>query len=156
MGFGGWRLSGLKQDGFYFVIWAIVLPDVLNQTVFAWGWGLVWHVGRNGGLAGQGWAVLFGLDSSFSFSYGACGLVDRHLVLGALVMIFENGLLLSSRLYLLTSPSSGCAFLDLDRLSFGTLGINIIDSVTFPYVTPSVFVNMILTFHCFLTFSFHN
>ena len=71
-------------------------------------------------------------------------------------MIFENGLLLSSRLYLLTSPSSGCAFLDLDRLSFGTLGINIIDSVTFPYVTPSVFVNMILTFHCFLTFSFHN
>ena len=64
---------------------------------------MVWHVRRDGGMAawvaGMGclvwaWTVLF-------FSYGACGLVDCHLVLGGLVMIFENGLLLSSRLYLL-------------------------------------------------------
>ena len=89
-------MSGLKQDGFYFVILAIVLPDVLNQTVFAWGWGLAGLAFRT-----ERWAVLFGLDSSFSFSYGACGLVDCHLVLRALVMIFENGLLLSNRLYLL-------------------------------------------------------
>ena len=37
---GGWGLSVLKQDGLYFVIWAVVLPDVLNQTVLTWGWGL--------------------------------------------------------------------------------------------------------------------
>ena len=49
MGSRGWGLSGLKQDDLYFVIWAVVLPDVLNQTVFTWGWGLA-------GLAYQeGW-----------------------------------------------------------------------------------------------------
>ena len=102
MGSGGWGLSGLKQDGLYFVIWAVVLPDVLNLTVFTWGWELTGlAVGRDGGPGGVGWAVLFGLRQFFSFSYGACGLVDCHLVLGGLVMIFENGLFLSSRLYLL-------------------------------------------------------
>ena len=53
-------MSGLKQDGFCFVIWAVVLPDVLGQTVFTWGWGLTglacW---RDSVLGGQGWAVLF-------------------------------------------------------------------------------------------------
>ena len=63
MGSVGWGLSGLKQDGLRFVIWAVVLPDVLGQTVFAWGWGLA-------GLAfwaGQwpGWAVLFRLGLVF-------------------------------------------------------------------------------------------
>ena len=98
MGSGGWGLSGLKQDGLCFVIWAVVLPDVLNQTVFTWGWGLNGLACRAGRRPGwPGCAVLFGLGQPFSFSYGACGLVDCHLVLGGLVVIFENGLLLFSR-----------------------------------------------------------
>ena len=33
MGSGGWALSGLERDGLNFINWAVVLPDVLNQTV---------------------------------------------------------------------------------------------------------------------------
>ena len=35
-----WGLSRLKQDGLCFVIWVVVLPDVLGKTAFIWGWGL--------------------------------------------------------------------------------------------------------------------
>ena len=50
--------------------------------------------GMSSGTA-EGGAVLFGLGQLFSFSYGACGLVNCHLVVffggGGLVMIFEMG-----------------------------------------------------------------
>ena len=67
MGSGGWGLSELKQDGLYCVIWAVVLPDVLNQTVFTWGWeltGLACRAGRRPGWPRVGrlvwaWTVLF-------------------------------------------------------------------------------------------------
>ena len=71
-------------------------------------------------------------------------------------MIFEIGLLLSSGLYLLICLSCWAVPFWTYRLFFGTLCIDIIDSVIFPNITPSVFVNMILTFHCFLTLSFRN
>ena len=59
MGSGGWGLSWLEEDGLNFVNWAVVLPDVLDQTVSHFGWGpnglacravrliYVFHVGKS-------------------------------------------------------------------------------------------------------------
>ena len=83
---GGGGLFGLRQDGLYFVIWAVVLPDVLNRTVFTWRWrltGLACRAGRRPGWPRVGrlvwaWTVLFfflwGLWlGRLSFSFGGSG-----------------------------------------------------------------------------------
>ena len=99
----------------------------------------------------RGGLSCFSLDRSFC---RACGLVNHHLVFGGLVMIFENGLLLASRPYFVDlSPLPAVPFW-IYSLFFGTLCININDSVIFPNISLSVFVNIILTFHCFFTFFF--
>ena len=68
MGSEGWGLSGLERDGLNFVNWAVVLPDVLNQTVSLGGG--VWHVGWDGSLGGQDGLSCLGLDSPFLFLMG--------------------------------------------------------------------------------------
>ena len=78
MGSGGWGLSGLEGDVLNFVSWAVVLPDVLDQTVsLGVGDRMVWHVGRDGSLGGRYGSLggrdglsCLGLDGPFLFLMG--------------------------------------------------------------------------------------
>ena len=102
-GGGGWGVSGLDRAGWFEFRCCCCLACCAESDSFTKGWGLNGLACRAGQQPGwPGWAVLFGLGQSFvlwglwlgqlPFGFGGSGGDLCH---------FENGLLLSSRLYLL-------------------------------------------------------